>query len=194
MRQLTRLTERNLLPQQGIFRLSAYGICTDQAKISFWRQETMPLPLAILGDEKMLDTLHDAIAATDAGAAALAGAFWALARNQRGFGKDRLNENQRKELRAAVASLAPDTKYWARLEQPFRGFLLGLPGDEAHQSGCLTAWKQEVCGIARSVFHQIVNGLDASPRTLRAVYTDEWGALKTLNVELAGIMSTAKPG
>jgi CRISPR system Cascade subunit CasA len=190
VRQLTKLRNRGLFPQQSIFRLTACGIRTDQAKISFWRHETMPLPLAILGDEKVLDSLHDAIAAAEAAVTAVSSAVWTLARGQRGFGKDRLNENQRKELRAAVDALAPDIRYWARMEEPFRQFLLELPGDQKHQSDRLSKWKQDACNIARDVFSQIVNGLDASPRTLRAVYTDDWGAQKVLNVELAKITST----
>jgi hypothetical protein len=185
IRQLEHLTRQGAIPYRQVFRLAAFGICTDQAKIYFWRHETMPLPIAVLGDEDLLPDLHEALDAAEKAAGGLWHAVRRLAElistSQPGSraDKDRVGQLAR--------SLDADTRYWAGLETPFRKFLLDLPGEEAHREALLKEWTDTVCNRARRVFDQIVNGLDASPRTFRAVYTDDWGGQKTLNVELAKI-------
>jgi CRISPR system Cascade subunit CasA len=37
---------KEILPRSAPYRLSAFGLCTDKAKVNFWRHESLPLPLA----------------------------------------------------------------------------------------------------------------------------------------------------
>lgn len=187
LHQIAVLEDRASIDPAKTIRLAALGMNSNQAKIAFWRHETMPLPLAYLGDPDLRSSLQEAVALAEDTASALGKAVWALgtivSQIQEGAKADRDRVEQYKR------NLAPKTRYWSRLEQPFRNFILDLPGDDDHQDAFLGEWCRTVSRAARQVLDQIVSGLDSSPRTLRAIYQGAglWGAQKTLNVELAKI-------
>ena len=184
--QLDELKHRGMLAPERIVRLGAFGLSSDRAKINFWRHETMPLPLTYLGDEDLLESLDAALQAAEDGAWALRSAVRRLAEIV--STSEQAGRPDADRVTQLAESLRPGTRYWARLEQPFRRLLLELPGEEENQEQRLAAWRDEVCGIARSVFDNIVDGLEPSPRILKAVHTSDRGARKTLNSRLRRIL------
>jgi len=179
---------RGLVSEKESFLLAAMGLCSDRAKISFWRHETLPLPLAYLGNADLVSYLREAIAAAEQGADALGQAVMALA--ERTLEVPGGKQADRDEVRRFSNSVSAPTRYWARLEQPFRRFMLELPGDWAGRETLLAGWIETVRRTARGVLDQIVGAMDRSPRTLRAVYCNlgrrrQWGAVPTLNYHLS---------
>jgi CRISPR system Cascade subunit CasA len=189
--QLEQLKRRGVLDPNKVFRLAAFGVSTDQAKIAFWRHEAMPLPLAFLGDESLLGSLSDALEAAESAAGGLYGATRRLAEIL--STSEQIGRPDKDRVAQLVRSLSPDGRYWAQLEEPFRRLLLDLPGADDQRKTRLCDWRQEVCDRARAVFEQIASGMEASPRVLKAIYTDQWGAQKVLNVELSKILQLNRP-
>jgi hypothetical protein len=179
---LALLKESGILPVGSVYRLAAMGMSSDRAKIAFWRHETLPLPVAYLGDDRLVSALSDAIAAAQAGADALHAAVWATANIVcPGAGKSKERQNR---VRDMVQGLQADTRYWAQLEHPFRPFLVDLPRCDLETS--LGQWRQAVVNATWRSFRQIVDGLGDSPRVLRAVYSDTpRGGETTLRIRLS---------
>jgi CRISPR system Cascade subunit CasA len=182
------LASKGVIPRSATYPLGLLGLCADRAKALLWRHETLPLAISYLGDEGLLGALDSALQAGEDAAAALRGALENLATIVLGFEGMKLNKNQRAERDNFVKSLNHDSRYWPKLESPFRAFLLDLPKRD-DPLDALGAWAQDVCTMARDAMRQIIAGLDHSPRMLRAIYKGygTWGAQKELNVRLSKI-------
>jgi len=190
VQQVEQLKRRGLLDRKTTFRLAAFGLSTDQAKVHFWRHETMPLPLAYLGDKALLDDLRDALEATEDAGKAVYESIRNLAEIVSTGSQGRPDQDRAKQLAAA---LYQQGRFWARLEEPFRRLLQELPtGDDDARLKTLEQWRAKVCGIARETFNDLLDGLDLSPRILKGIYSDQWGAQKTLNVALHKILQIGK--
>jgi len=115
--QLAELKARRLVDPDRVFAIAAFGLSSNRAKVSLWRQETLPLPLAYLADDDMLSALSAAIAAADSAARVLTSAVRRLAeiasQSVQGGRPDRDRVGQ------IADSLDCQSKYWARLERPF---------------------------------------------------------------------------
>jgi CRISPR system Cascade subunit CasA len=180
------LKEDGYLDENREFTLSIIGLCTDRAKISLWRHETLPLPVKYLGNKELMDRLADALHAADIGGSALYSSCRSLAsiacQVQDGSA-------DRDRVVAMVENLAPDTRYWPQLEHPFRQLIVELPNaDKPGRRELIDQWRERVRQTASDTFEQIVDGIDSSPKMLRAVYHDSgkhWSAQHTLNHHLA---------
>jgi len=179
------LDERRTLP------LDIYGLIPDQANIEDWRRESLPLPLAILNDNALLEAIGEAVSIAESVARLLLpGAVRftyegkpvttgspvsvlaeALLVGTSGRSPDR---NAREQL---VNSFGAPLRYWAQLEAPFRQFVVSLArdvttdayGQRRYGHAALADWVGQVEGIVRGVFEQITTDLDTSARALRAV-------------------------
>lgn len=161
MNVLTELVERAVLQKGTQYRLSICGqnLEPGQSKINFWRHERLPLPLAFLADEHLVEDLKDALAkaeATGGARGALPYALWQLAEALGG----------REKFGDFVKHLGAERLFWSRLEAPFHSFLTGLPGD---RNGVLQAWPKTLHHVAWAAFEDATRDLDGSARTLRAV-------------------------
>jgi CRISPR system Cascade subunit CasA len=187
---LNELADLGIIDDSAVLPLSAAGLSTDRAKILLWRYETLPLHVAYLSDEGLLDGLDRALAAAESGAGALYAGIRRLAEliSQMVEG----SKPDRDRVRQLVQSLGGDRRYWAQLERPFRRLLVDLP-DAADQLGRCEEWTEFVCRVARDVFDQTVDGLDVSPRVLRAVYQKN-GAQHRLNAALKKLQGDRKEG
>jgi CRISPR system Cascade subunit CasA len=187
---LSELADEEIVDPSKVLPLNAAGLSTDRAKILFWRQETLPLPLAYLSDEQLINRLDRALTTAEDGAGAIYAGVRRLAelvsQSQKGGKPDRDRVTQ------VVQSLGGHRRYWAHLEHPFRKFLVDLP-DAADQLDRCEEWAEFVCNVARNVFDQIVNGLDVSPRVLQAVYQKN-GAQHRLNAALKKLRGERKEG
>jgi CRISPR type I-E-associated protein CasA/Cse1 len=162
--------ERGALRRAQRYDVSVFGLCSDQAKVFFWRHDRMPLPLAYLDDKDLVDSLDNALERADAIARGVHDAVRLLATT---LLAPTVGSPDKKRVRAFVQTLAPERLYWSRLEVPFRGLLLRLAdhaGDGDGQQRAVADW---VCRTLRptalSSFEDTAGRLDQSARLLRAV-------------------------
>ena len=161
-------------------QLDSFGMSASQAKIFFWRHETLPLPLDYLSDVNLLGSLRQAIHLADRVAHVLSRAVWlAVAADQKPTKETRrLTRREREAIDEVMKSLRPETTYWSGLEQPFRLLLENLPGDEPHRSQQVQEWYSRTLEpTARAAFRQTAGEMEHSSRALRAAVSGE-AALK----------------
>jgi CRISPR system Cascade subunit CasA len=158
---------RETLPSSARYRLSVYGLCTDQAKVMFWRHETLPLPLAYLANAELVERLKQALGLAEEAAKVLRRAAWVTAANRLTPRSDMKPDSDR--VRAVVDSFAPERFYWSLLELPFRELLVALASDGADLAGRLNGWYWDTLRpTARGAFDRSVGRIDAA-RDLKAV-------------------------
>jgi CRISPR system Cascade subunit CasA len=162
--------ERHGVPLRQCYNLAAIGLCTDKAKVHFWRHERMPLPVRFLDDVDLLKSLENALTEAEEVARLLRDGVRRLAAEALapagGYpDRDRVSN--------FVDSLAPEQLYWSRLEVPFRHFFRQLAeyaGNLEGQWGEVCRWVREALWQqANHAFEQTAGRLDQSPRLLRAV-------------------------
>jgi hypothetical protein len=191
---LKQLREKGCIPEEQPFSLSAIGLCTDKAKVHFWRQETLPLPPAYLTDVDLVDSLKNAIGLAEDVGKEVRNAAATVAR----LILDPVRETPDKDrLWATVDSLAADQVYWSRLEAPFRLFVKELPGDVAHQKQEIDRWYRDVLrSTARDAFDETAGQLDHSARSLHGLVAGHRQLVRALGAiaKRYTIAPPAKPG
>jgi CRISPR system Cascade subunit CasA len=151
------------------YDLAAIGLCTDKAKVHFWRHERMPLPVRYLHDIDLVKNLEVALSEADQ-------VEYVLRDGVRRFAADALaptgGNPDRDRVGAFVDSLAPERLYWSRLEVPFLAFFRQLAeqaGDPERQWAAVCRWaREDLRKQAVAAFEQTAGRLDQSPRLLRA--------------------------
>jgi hypothetical protein len=99
-----------------------------------------------------------------------------------------------------VEHLAPERNYWWRLERPFQGLLLEMPGDvrtdeygDRHAGATeLPRWATAVRNAARKAFDEAVAGLDTSAAGMRAVAMAD-REMRRLLRGMTGVFRTVEP-
>jgi CRISPR system Cascade subunit CasA len=159
---------REVLSPADRYQLSVFGLCTNKAKVNFWRHETLPLPLAYLDNVQLVESLKQALGMAEAiaseavrRAAWAAASNWLTANSEMNADKDRVS--------AMVDSFAPERLYWSRLELPFRDLLVTLAADNADLHACIQRWYWYTLDrSAKHAFEQSIGRLDGG-RDLKAV-------------------------
>jgi CRISPR system Cascade subunit CasA len=157
-----------LIDARNEFRMAVIGLCSDRAKISFWRHETLPLPLAYLEDDELLSALDQCIGAAEQAGRSLSSAVRRLAERSSVSFEDAKPDSER--VAQFVKATAWDTRFWPKLENPFRSLLVELPGPPEQLRARQNEWREEVCQTARTVFQQLCDDLGTSPRILKAIH------------------------
>jgi CRISPR system Cascade subunit CasA len=159
---------KEVLPRAARYRLSLFGLCTDKAKVNFWRHDTLPLPLAYLDKPELVESLKRALSLAEAVASeALRPAAWAAVANWMAANPDMKPDTDR--VRAVLDSFAPERLYWSRLETPFRELLVALAADSADLSACVNGWyRNTLHPSATNAFDQSIGRIDGG-RDLKAV-------------------------
>jgi CRISPR system Cascade subunit CasA len=162
--------EQHGVPLRQCYDLAAIGLCTDKAKVHFWRHERMPLPIHYLDDIDLVKSLETALTEAEEAARVLYDGVRRLASEAlapAGGSPDR------DRVRQFIDSLAPERLYWSRLEAPFLQFFRGLAehaGDLEGQQAEVGRWvREDLWRQAVTAFEQTAGRLDQSPRLLRAV-------------------------
>lgn len=165
------LTDWGYLPADRELGLVCAGLKNRQAKVFFWRHESLPLPLRYLSDSDVTARLVRALTAAEQIGErlglAVKDAVTALLSPQ----DSRPDPNRRRQL---VDSLGAERLYWSRLETPFRRFFVQLaeiPEDQPdRRQQCLAEWVMNDCRQnAWRAYNESVGRLNQSARTLRAV-------------------------
>ena len=159
---------REVLPRSARYRLSAFGLCTDKAKVNFWRHESLPLPVAYLDNVQLVESLKQALALAEAVASeALRKAAWATAANWLTASPEMNPDTDR--VRAVVDSFAPERQYWSRLERPLCELLIALAADGADLAARIHGWYWNTLYPAvTNAFEQSIGRIDGG-RDLRAL-------------------------
>ncbi len=176
---LNELVDEGTLDKSLILPLDLYGLSTDRANVLFWRHEQLPVPLAYLNDENLLDRLRQALALVEQVAGVLRQSVNNLARLL--LAPESNRPDARQPDGGAVGELArsfgAERVYWARLDVLFRQFLVKLEADRRPDEGGswvygeteFPAWVQQVRSVAKAAFAQTAGSLDTSARSLKAV-------------------------
>jgi CRISPR system Cascade subunit CasA len=175
---------KEVLPRAARYRLAVFGLCTDKAKVNFWRYETLPLPVGYLDRPELVEALKQALSLAELVGDALRKAGWAAAANRLTANQDMKPDTDR--VRALVESFAPDRLYWSRLERPFRELLLALADEGVDLGEGIRGWYWDTLDrTARNAFEQSVGRTDGA-RDLKAVNTGRrqlFSRLKTIRTD-----------
>jgi CRISPR system Cascade subunit CasA len=158
---------REVLPRSDLYRVSVFGLCTDKAKVNFWRHEALPLPLAYLDRPELVEGLKRALSLAESAASeALRPAAWAAAANWLTANPEMKPDTDR--VRAVVESFAPERLYWSHLEPPFREFLVALAADGAELDAFVNGWHWDaIHPAARDAYDRSIGRIDGG-RDLKA--------------------------
>lgn len=157
---LAELIAAGKLERATRYRVAAFGLCGDRAKIHFWRREWMPVPAAYLADREVMRALRDALDLCEKGVGfALRSALQAMASKMVEVGSPR-----RRERGDEAIVVVGEARYWASLELPFYRLLEDLP---VHSNAAMRQWAQAVTKAALEAFDHAVGTLDASVRFLK---------------------------
>jgi len=176
---LNDLVAEGMLDRTLVFPLDLYGLCSDRAKVLFWRHERLPLPLAYLEDKELLSSLRRALNFAEDVNRALRSATNTLATllltpdSDSGAGR----QPPKEEVRRVASILAPERAYWAQIETHFRQFVVELAADRTVLADGVTQfgtkavpqWVDQVGRAAVTAFEKVTGDLDRSARTLKAV-------------------------
>lgn len=165
---LAELVGEGYLPR-GTRRTLALGMANDQAKVEFYRTEHLPLPLAYLRDQQLVNSLRDDVLGV---AENVARQLWGAARTMATFvlapqaDSEAARQPDPRDLDRVMGPWGVERRYWSRLEVPFRLVLEGLPGD---REGTLTTWQQTLRRLAWDVFNSVAEDVETDARALKAV-------------------------
>ncbi|QDU60455.1 CRISPR-associated protein CasA/Cse1 [Planctomycetes bacterium Pan216] len=165
---LAELTAEGVLDSDFTFDLMSVGLCTDKAKINFWRNERLPLPLDLLVNEQLIDGVDVGLNAAEAVGRVLSRCTYSLAVDVLEPEGDPPDKDRARQM---VASLGIERVFWSRLELPFRTLLLDLAHTDPNAvdlSLATWAW-HTVRGTAIDAFDEATHQLDQDSRLLRAV-------------------------
>lgn len=161
-----------------------FGVCSDQAKVNFWRHERFPLPTRYLKDEALVGDLQHALDYAEESARAL----WTALRNLAANLLIPLDELDRKPDRDLVNTLADslscEAHFWAAMEEPFYRTFLSMAEKPDGADAAIRDWRMAIRQTARQAFELSVRGLEESARGLRAVAK----AQRRLNADLNRVL------
>jgi CRISPR system Cascade subunit CasA len=168
MHSLAAADLKEILPRSSRVRVSVFGLCTDKAKVNFWRHESLPLPLAYLDRPELVEALKQALLLAESVASeALWSAASAAVKNWLTANPDMKPDTDR--VRAVIDSFAPDRLYWSRLERPFRELVVVLAGDGADLTAGVNGWYWDTLHPAvENAFDESIGRIDGG-RDLKAV-------------------------
>lgn len=163
--------------------LRAYGLLGDQATIRYWREISLPLPLAFLGNDELVANLQLGLDAAEKGAKVLYRAAARLASDVLAPGEGKPDPTR---LSVMIENLGMARQYWGRLERPFRRLVHDLSTVGVEAEGILARWVQaSVRSEVVRAFDNAVASLDGRARTLRAVARSSQILRRTLAGEFA---------
>jgi len=165
---LSQLVDRGYLDKSQTRRYLALGMASDQARVDFYRAERMPLPLAYLREQELVEYLQEAVDMAERAARQLWGATRTLATLLLSPESDMESGRQpaREDLDALTRQWAVDRRYWSSLEIPFREVMEELP--EAPDD-TLEGWRERLLRSARQAFDQVADNLGHDAAALKAV-------------------------
>ena len=169
---LRALVDERILERRQIFRATALGMSKKQAKVFFFREERLPLPLAYLTDDSLVSTLADALDRTSALAFDLVqatrrmGMFLQIPEaDTKKWGE--LNSNAKIAINDWVAYTGVERHYWANLDVPFQTFMVDLAQKE--REAMMGEWFAILRRTAWEAFDQAAQYVGNDGKSFKAV-------------------------
>lgn len=190
------LIEDGKLEPNSIFPLDFFGLRTDQAKTLFYRHERLPMPVAYLRDNDLCDELKEALKFSEDVALLLkksicrASTLYYLpesrfeiedwyrpfcSKAEKEFDKYKKGKEVKDkfkpvgEIPKLVKTLAPEFRYWSRLETPFREHLRILAKDKTKWKESRKQWANKLYETSYKAFLEATQNLGNSPNALRSI-------------------------
>ena len=180
---LSDLVHHKVLKREQQFRYAAIGLATQEGQarnVSLWRYERMPLPLAYLDDADKVKQLRDALELAESVHWRLLDAHewlaWVWLKpdayvrfDEWRKSSDHAQREKNTSFTALRDRLPVSQRFWWRLDQPFTEIMPRLAQDSAQAQQAILEWREVLKETARTALRGISDGLEESPRTLRAV-------------------------
>lgn len=161
------VSEDGVLDQTQAYRWMALGMANDKAKVEFFREEHMPLPLAYFSDPNKVEKMSIALEWAENVRSQLWGAVNRLA--SLFIAPESDLESGRTPDKKDIASLIEhwnvERRYWSGLEIPFYTLVETLP---AQPEAALEVWRAALQRAAWSAFEQTENQAGLGPKALKA--------------------------
>jgi CRISPR system Cascade subunit CasA len=158
--QIHYLTEKEILPDDLVVGLRAFGTIGNRAKLDLWRAETLPIPVSVLGNTERRVLIENCLSLAEDVEKVLSAAGWVLVRRLVAESRE---ERDRKALRDHLDVSRP---FWTALETPFKRDVLGA-SESVDNEKIRCAWAEGCIDLAREVLAKALNGLVASGKTLQ---------------------------
>jgi len=137
------LEEADCLKPNQMYRYMALGagVHYKDAKIYFYRHESMPLPLSYLANNDLVSKLTEAATLTEQVRSVLKRASFTLAKNFISPSAEEKNGRQPDsgDVEQMLAHWGIEINYWSKLETPFSLLVVELPDDP---ESALARWKK----------------------------------------------------
>ena len=180
---LSELVRNKVLKREQQFRYAAIGLATQEGQarnVSLWRYERMPLPLAYLDDRTNVERLQKVLQLAEDVHYRLADArewlawVWLKPSAYERFDEwkkssDYAKRNDNASFTTLRDRLSVSQRFWWRLDQPFAEIMPTLAQGQTQSQQAMLEWREVLKQTARSALSEITNGLEESPRTLRAI-------------------------
>lgn len=152
---LAELTSEEFLASDQTYRLMALGMASDQAKVSFYRHERMPLPMGYLHEMKPVEELEVALELAEAVYRAMRDGLRTTARILLAREADRKGSRQPDpaDISRLVDHWGVLPRYWGSLEPVFLEVMQDLP-DPARAEMASLRWQETLVQAARATFDQ----------------------------------------
>jgi CRISPR system Cascade subunit CasA len=173
------------LDRAARYRSLAYCMVSDQAKVEFYRAEQMPLPLAYLENETLVNELDTALQQAEGVRVKLWTSVRSLAELLIAPQSD-LKDGRKpdsKDINNLISHFNYEWLYWQALELPFYALMDALPGQGLQ---ALDAWQQVLIDAARAALEDAIAQAGETPAALKASVT----ARNVLGYSLKKLFST----
>lgn len=182
-RWLSELIEYGELPRHYLFRCLALGMSKKQAKVNFFREERLPLPLDYLVDQQLVARLADALDKTSLVAFDLVQSLRRLGMHLQIADADNkqwgeLSGNAKEEINKWVSHTGAERQYWSDLDIPFQSFIVNLTHDP---EAALVRWHDRLRQTVLDVFGQAAQFAGDDGRAFKAVVRGRGYLLYRLN-------------
>jgi CRISPR system Cascade subunit CasA len=164
------LADKGYIETHRTLRYIALGMANDQAKVEFFRQEHMPLPLAFLENSDLVGKLEAALLlATETRKSIWSAASWMsvliVAPNADGKNWKDINQNTKVQGAHLYNHWSVERDFWGTLEVPFFHLLEGLPDDPEI---AMKTWKDTLKHTAWEALDKAANQAGNTIHALKA--------------------------
>lgn len=164
------LADKNYIGKRSTLRYMALGMANDQAKVEFFREEHLPLPLTFLGNSDLVGKLKSALLlATETRKKLWSAVSWMsvliVAPTADGKNWREINQITKKQAEQLYLHWSIERDFWGALEVPFFRLLKGLPDDPETAA---TEWKAALKQIAWEALEKAANQAGDAVHALKA--------------------------
>lgn len=167
------LASEGIIPHSRIVPVDILGLCSNRAKVLFWRHERLPVPAAYLEDDELAECLQEALELAETTAGYLSQTVWSMAKDMLGIKEPKPKRAEGKRIQELIHHLGSERTYWSRLEAPFRRLLIKLPDDRDEDgnygASLLPEWRTVLRSAVMASFEESTRSVDRSTRNLRAL-------------------------